>query len=697
MNSTFKRFAAVLLTLVMCLTVFLATGCTDGNADSSTPESTPSASSPTESTPEQTIGTEYNITYDLDGGIDGGNPAKYNNAEDLKLIVPIRPGYDFAGWTGTGLTEATNAVTIAKGTEGDLSFKANWVENGEFEFTIDKTTTDIFGQIFFGNTTAGIVINGETTFEKEPAINPSNELIAQELQQYFERNKQIVKQVRDENLEYAATNYEFLIYIGSSDCEPVQEVVSTLNPAQYGVAVNDDSLCFIAWTEDANVAAGEILYEIIEHVAGGGSISDFAGGRYVGQIEGQVGEDVPMVDDLDSGNDVGEGAFQLYDLDSSKEAYDAYLAKLEAAGYTLHTTNVMNKTHTATYYNDDTVVSVLWAGGDADGSIGVNTDRSLRVIIEPLANTALPSLEKPADADATVTVSSVTQMSPHNLCIVIQLSNGHYVIFDSGNSGTQKTLSDFLRANAPDKNNVVIEAWIFSHFHQDHIGGFVDYMGVSSLTRYITVKNVIYNFPSYRTYMTAHESSTDMNNMNMWYNKRIPAMREKGTTIIQARTGQKFYFGNAEIEILWTFEDLMPFNIFEDRTNPTSLGCTITIGGQKIMLTGDSSEEEFRVVAARYGDYLKSDFVQLAHHGGGNGAGIHNFYELVNAPVVFYPNPSKEYPTWRGENEIRAIDNAKLVIRSGNYGTATLKLPFTIGDKIVSEKVPNLNEGPAEE
>ena len=698
----FKKALAIVLTLVMGLTLLLATGC-DKKPDETpapttpvvTPESTP-ADTPAE-TPEETPapGKEFNISYDLDGGIDGGNPTVYNNASDLKLIVPVKVGYDFIGWTGTGITEPQVSVTVAKGTEGDLSFKANWAENGDFSFTIDKTTGDTLGKVFFGNAKAAIVINY--------SINASNKLVSEELQKFFEKKKQIVKTIRDDNLAYNSTKYDFMFYFGMSDTEPAKEFISTLNPAQYGIAVNDDSLCFVGWTEAGSAAAGDIFYEILEHVVSGGSISDFAGGRYVGQLEDQVGEDVPMIEDLDSGTDVGEGAMQLYTLDSTKAAYDAYLAKLEAVGYEKYTENVMaGKVYVSTYVKDNTVVTVQFSNGDPNGKIdivydksGMTADRSLRVIIEPLSNTALPSLEKPEDADAKVTVSSVTQMSPHNLCVVIQLSNGHFIVFDSGNNGTQKVLSDFLRDKAPD-GKPVVEAWIFSHFHQDHIGGFVDYTGVSSLMRYITIESIIYNFPSYRTYMTAHGSANDMNNMRLWYEKRIPALREKGTTIYQARTGQKYYFGNAEIEILWTYDDIAPFNIFEDRTNPTSIGFTVTIEGQKIMLTGDSSEEEFRMVAAKYGDYLKCDFLQLSHHGGGNGAGMHNFYTLVNAPVIFWPNPSDDYPTWIGANEKLEINSDKLVIRSGNYGIATLKLPFTVGDTIVSTNVPEV-EAPAEE
>ena len=705
MNCTFKKLTAVMLCLVMLFAVVAQTSCADTPAETtpeettpvatpeSTPESTPEAtpeSTPVETTPAP--GEEYNISYDLDGGIVDGNPLVYNNATDTKIAIPVKVGYDFVGWTGTGIDTPTVSVTVAKGTEGDISLKANWVENGEFEFKLTADTEDTFGKIFFGKTKAAFIINGEASFENNPSINASNYLVAQKLQTYFEKQgRQIIKLIRDEDLPYS-TNYDFKMYIGISDCEAVEEFMSTLNYAQYGIAVNEDSLCYIAWTEAANKENGKIFYEIIEHVVKGGSISDFAGGRYVGMVEGTVGEDVPVLDGLDSGTDVGEGAYQLYSLDSTKEIYDAYLAKLEAAGYTFHTSNVMGKTYAATYYNDDTVINVMFAGGDPDGRLGKNSDRSLRVIVEPKSNTALPATEKPADATATVTPTTVTQLYPTNLCIIFQLSNGHFIVLDSGNNGNQKAIVDFLRANAPDKNNVIVEAWIFSHFHQDHIGGFIDFMNSSSLKRYVNINSIIYNFPSERTYLTASGSSTDMNNVGLWYNKHLPELREKGTTIYQARTGQKYYFGNAEIDILWTFEDIQPFNIFDDTTNRTNIGFRVTVEGQTFMLTGDSSEEEFRVAAARYGDYLKSDFLQLAHHGSGNGNGVHDLYTYTAAPVIFHPRKQTLEDTHYGiggnEKNILRKDTTKLVIRSGNYHTATLTLPFTVGDPIVSDRVP---------
>ena len=74
----------------------------------------------------------YKITYDLAGGAlaqGETNPATYTIESDaITLKNPTREGYDFAGWTGTGLTEATMEVIIAKGSTGDRSYTATWKE-----------------------------------------------------------------------------------------------------------------------------------------------------------------------------------------------------------------------------------------------------------------------------------------------------------------------------------------------------------------------------------------------------------------------------------------------------------------------------------------------------------------------------------------------------------------------------------------
>ena len=75
----------------------------------------------------------YTISYDLAGGqlAEGvANPTSYNiESANITLANPTREGYTFAGWTGTELTEATQAVTISTGSTGNRSYTATWTIN----------------------------------------------------------------------------------------------------------------------------------------------------------------------------------------------------------------------------------------------------------------------------------------------------------------------------------------------------------------------------------------------------------------------------------------------------------------------------------------------------------------------------------------------------------------------------------------
>ncbi len=86
--------------------------------------------------------SNYNITYNLDGGtVATENPTTYNiETPTFSLNNPTQAGCTFDGWTGTGLTEATQTVTIAQGSTGDRSYTANWTHFA-YALVLDKDIT----------------------------------------------------------------------------------------------------------------------------------------------------------------------------------------------------------------------------------------------------------------------------------------------------------------------------------------------------------------------------------------------------------------------------------------------------------------------------------------------------------------------------------------------------------------------------
>ena len=74
----------------------------------------------------------YHITYNLNGGKWPEGTLKPENYTVLSggniQATPVREGYRFAGWTGTGLDTLTFNIVIPIGSTGDRTYTANWTD-----------------------------------------------------------------------------------------------------------------------------------------------------------------------------------------------------------------------------------------------------------------------------------------------------------------------------------------------------------------------------------------------------------------------------------------------------------------------------------------------------------------------------------------------------------------------------------------
>jgi metal-dependent hydrolase (beta-lactamase superfamily II) len=319
----------------------------------------------------------------------------------------------------------------------------------------------------------------------------------------------------------------------------------------------------------------------------------------------------------------------------------------------------MINTLCATLYNDDMIVTLHYGG---------EGDPTLHVVVDNYNYSALPPIE--AERYEPVCKTKVIQVAPNFMCYLIKLDNGEFIAVDSGNNGKESYIYEQLMKHSED-GHPVIAAWFFSHFHQDHIGGFVDFAANEEYMKNVTVKRVIHNFPEQQVIKTAGGSWRDMQNVQLWQDR----IARTGATQILARTGQKFRIANAEIDTIFTYQELHPFFFTVDRTNPTSSVISVRIEGQRLIITGDCCGEATRLMVRRYGEGLKTDFVQLPHHGWGDGGTAIEFYQLCDAPYVLYPgdrfapSPSEK---WACEHSKRYF------LRE--FTTKTIPLPYDGGE-----------------
>ncbi len=88
--------------------------------------------------------TPYKITYNLNGGVASGLKYTYNGDDSFTLPTPARSGYQFLGWSGTGIWNVSKNVRISKNSHGDRSYTANWSEI-EYKITYNLDGGTIYG------------------------------------------------------------------------------------------------------------------------------------------------------------------------------------------------------------------------------------------------------------------------------------------------------------------------------------------------------------------------------------------------------------------------------------------------------------------------------------------------------------------------------------------------------------------------
>ncbi|MBR2370690.1 MAG: hypothetical protein IKA82_01590 [Clostridia bacterium] len=165
--------------------------------------------------------------------------------------------------------------------------------------------------------------------------------------------------------------------------------------------------------------------------------------------------------------------------------------------------------------------------------------------------------------------------------------------------------------------------------------------------------------------------------MNKYYPK---------TERVKAHPGQLFKYANVEIEMLYSLEFNAP-NVLEFYNN-SSLVNKVFVHGQSIMMTGDMGPEANPICRKYYGNYLKSDFYQVAHHGGQGGS--NEFNKLCNPKYVLWPVGERSYQSLKDHsyNSWLSTSGTVDIFFPAWYHTTVINLPFD-GKESSYEVYPN--------
>jgi len=224
------------------------------------------------------------------------------------------------------------------------------------------------------------------------------------------------------------------------------------------------------------------------------------------------------------------------------------------------------------------------------------------------------------------------------MCYVVKLSNGHALILDGGFENERcpeniyKTLEKMNIAK--EDGRFVIDAWIFSHGHADHIGAFRGF--APKYTDNVTVKYFMYNFMRDNVLGSLE---CDPASLAQLIKQEFPEAKK-----INPHAGLKYYFDNAVIHMLYTPELMYAYGKQVAYFNDTSLIFQVENGGKKAMFVGDSAEKACETLLPLYDKAaFRSDIVQITHHGlytvpgGHEWDALKQFYEATQAKYALLP------------------------------------------------------------
>ena len=451
---------------------------------------------------------------------------------------------------------------------------------------------------------------------------------------------------------------EYAILIGLTNYSESQKVYSETENGTYGVKISDKKIVFYFSTKEEGLA---LVDEFCKAIKANTDKAFWISNTFSISMKNTFKlESIPKYPTSTTTYNCYDDTTMLLAQSTNLTTYNSYCSTLESNGFTKHSArDNINGNYFRTYTKGTTALTVYFT----------NYSKTVRIISGPLSDIPSKEAYSTAETNTKPSVTLLNQGTKSNgtqqgsgLGIIYHLPNGKFLIYDGGykaNDGLYTTLKK-LAGNS----KIVIAAWIISHPHADHEEAFDTF--IDKHLKDVRIENIMYN---YTKFSDQYGNSDTIKN----YIKKL----DRTTNVIKPHSGQIYNFGSSSVEILYTIEDFMPTTL--DDINSASMIVRVKVKGQTTILLGDALEKAATILTNMYGAHLKSDMVQLAHHG--TTPGTKALYTNINAPVLLWPsnadNVKNRYYNQSNAALIEAVSKAKDIYLASE-GTATLTLPYTI-------------------
>ncbi len=369
--------------------------------------------------------------------------------------------------------------------------------------------------------------------------------------------------------------------------------------------------------------------------------------------------------------DCGDESYMIHITDATVDIFNDCCNKVAAKGFTLISERSAANNLFTTFTNEKKYVYIYYT----------DYNKQIRVMTGPVESLLLGDYSICTGKEVTPYIASIPQ-SEMGEGYIVRLPDGRFLIQDGGYEGNDSVYNT-LRKLVGDEE-IIIAAWFISHPHADHYPAFVDFIKNHASDSDVTVERVIHNY-----------GHIDMITSNVKYGDPIPASDVLAfyktlesyaphIPIFKAHTGQLISFGSATVEILYTIEDLVPASM--ENPNDSSMVIRIEIGEDSLIFLNDTCYESGPILHNLWGAYLKTDIVQIAHHG--MWPSVESIYHDIAGEVILVPNLYKYFKNYISDSRwVATIDVA----------LSYAKDLYVSGDKLMIHKLPYIFENNKEE
>lgn len=219
----------------------------------------------------------------------------------------------------------------------------------------------------------------------------------------------------------------------------------------------------------------------------------------------------------------------------------------------------------------------------------------------------------------------LTQISARSdnsmMSYIIKTSNNKTIVIDGGLKIEAETLKQYIQ-----KYGNKVDYWFITHPHKYHVGAFIDIVENSD----IKIENIYYSINSQEWY-NENEPNRAYEAEEFYRAIQNEKIKEKAKT---PQIGDKIKIGkNIYVEILQTANPEITYNAI----NNSSMVFKIHVNDKTILMLGDIGPEASEKLIKKYGKNLKSDIVQMSHHG--QSGATEEFYKLVEPEICLWQSP----------------------------------------------------------